>query len=365
MTRTPPSALEVALVAEVAACGFPVTVHQLERWRGRLWLAPAEQWADPETGQIRPETVHRAARLAALAKAGSSISWVGWVFWAIDDTPQTAVRLREALTETLQRPFQRAGVDISTIPQGDDDDAFAARQAMAAQLLMGRRAIGRDLDGILRAHAAAAGIDLPAPRTVSNPFDKTLVEVGARLMVGGADDVSPEELTEVWGSVWAGDPEQIERIGAAHVAADRSGVDLHARSPLANGLRGLLHALKEADDRRLCAAVRACTKGSGALMKLLMERVGNEPEILATLMDDPMWDQWARVGGIAPTGRLGEAAITLSTVQYLVVPGWAGDLERYLMLMENLLAAPRAAAAPVDPLVVTSGHPTGESDLAR
>ncbi|WP_157876971.1 hypothetical protein [Streptomyces graminilatus] len=301
--------------------------------------------------------IHRVAWLGALARAGSSISWVGWVFWAIDDTPQSAGLLREALTETLQRPFQRAGVDVTQIPQGDDDDAFAARQAMAAQLLIGRRAIGRDLDGILRTHAAAAGIDLPALRTVSNPFDQALVKVGARLMVGGADDVSLEELTEAWESVWAGEPEHIERIRAVHVAADRSGVDLHARSPLADGLRGLLHAVEKADDRLLCAAVRACTKGSGALMKLLMERAGDEPEILATLMDDSMWDQWVRVGGVAPAGRLGEAAIALSTVQYLVVPGWAGDLERYLMLMDDLLSTPGAAEAPADPAATLGGPP--------
>ncbi|MGW1615654.1 hypothetical protein ACWCQZ_40645 [Streptomyces sp. NPDC002285] len=364
MTRTPPSALELALVAEVAACGFTVTEYQLERWRGRLWLAPAEHWADSETGQIRPEIIHRAAWLAALAKAGSSISWVGWVFWAIDDTTRTAGRLREALTETLQRPFQRASVDVTQIPQGDGDDAFAARQEVAAQLLIGRRAIGRDLDGILRTHAAAAGIDLPSPHTVSNPFDQGLVNVGARLMVGGAEDVSPEELTEAWERVWAGEPEQIERIRAAHVAAGRSGVDLHSFSPLAGGLRGLLHAVEEADDRLLCAAVRACTKGSGALMKLLMERASIEPEILATLMDDSMWDQWVRVGGIAPTGRLGEAAITLSTVQYLLVPGWAGDLERYLTLMEDLLATPVAAEDPADPAAALSGRPTEESSPA-
>ncbi|WP_328373649.1 hypothetical protein OG800_50685 (plasmid) [Streptomyces sp. NBC_00445] len=365
MTRTPPSALELALVAEVAACGFTISVHQLERWRGRLWLAPAEQWSDAETGQMRPEIIHRAAWLAALAKTGSSISWVGWVFWAMNDTPQTAGRLREALTETLQRPFQRAGVDITQIPQGDGNDAFAARQAAADQLLIGRRAIGRDLDGILRTHAAAAGIDMPEPRSVSNPFDKTVVEVGARLMVGGTDDVSPEELTEAWESVWAGKPEQIERIRAAHVAAGCSGVDLHSRSPLADGLRGLLHSVEEADDRLLCAAVRACTKGSGALMKVLMERAGDEPEILLRLMDDPMWDQWVRVGGIAPIGRLGEAAIALSTVQYLVVPGWAGDLERYLMLMESLLSPPAAPAAPSEPAADSSDRPAAERGRAR
>ncbi|MEU4466315.1 hypothetical protein AB0G20_21940 [Streptomyces sp. NPDC024017] len=62
------------------------------------------------------------------------------------------------------------------------------------------------------------------------------------------------------------------------------------------------------------------------LVKLLLERAGTD--VLSELMDDVMWDQWVRAGGIAPVGRLGEAAITVSTVQYLVVPGWAEDLHR-------------------------------------
>ena len=347
MTRTPPSVLELALAAEVEKCGFTVSTHQLERWRGRLWLAPTAQWAHPATGAIRPDIVHRAAWLAALSRAGANISWVGWMFWAIDDTPQTAGQLRKALTETLLRPSGRAGVDITRIPEGDDDDAFQDRQKLAAQLLVGRRAVGRDLDGILREHAAAAGVDLPAPRSVTNPSAKGLVELGARLMVGGAQDVSPEELTEAWENNWAGSPEQIERIAAAHIAADRSGVDLHARSPLAGGLRDLVRAVEEAENRLLCTAVRACTKGTGALMKLLLERADDEPELLVQLMNDEMWDQWVRVGGVAPTGRLGEAAIALSTVQYLVIPGWAADLARYQALMENLLATP-AVVAPED-----------------
>jgi hypothetical protein len=126
-----------------------------------MWLAPTSRWSDPATGAIRPEIVHRAAWLAALSRAGRSISWVGWAFWVIDDTAQTTQPLREAVVETLQRPLRRAGVDLTMIPQGDGNDAFAARQEAAARLLIGRRAIGRDLDGILRTHAAAAGLALP------------------------------------------------------------------------------------------------------------------------------------------------------------------------------------------------------------
>ncbi|MFJ2722229.1 hypothetical protein [Streptomyces sp. NPDC087437] len=343
-TRTPPSALEVALAAEVARCGLTATPFQFEWWRRQAWLAPTAQWTDPATDALRPETVHRAAWLALLSRAGRSISWIGWTFWAIDATEHSTRRLRQALTDTLQLPLCRAGIDAARIPQGDSDAAFEARQELAGLLLAGRRAIGRDLDGILRTHAAAAGLALPEPRSVSNPFDKTLVQVGARLLIGGMHDVSPEELTAAWRSLWTGPPEQIDRIDAAHIAADRAGTDLRARSPLADGLRGLLHTVETVNGPVLCAAVRACTKASATLAKLLTERVDGEPEILAVLMDDVMWDQWVRAGGLAPLGRLGKAAIALSTIQYLVVPGWAADLQRYQTLMDALLAAPEPPA---------------------
>ncbi|WP_327342767.1 hypothetical protein [Streptomyces europaeiscabiei] len=55
-----------------------------------------------------------------------------------------------------------------------------------------------------------------------------------------------------------------------------------------------------------------------------------------------MWDQWVPHGGIVPGGVAGEAVITLSTVQYLAVPGWPEDLERYRSYMEALLLAPPA-----------------------
>ncbi|MER5599885.1 hypothetical protein [Streptomyces sp. NPDC002265] len=200
--------------------------------------------------------------------------------------------------------------------------------------------------------AAGAGIG------EQGPFDKTLVQVGARLLIGGMHDVSPEELTQAWKSVWTGPPEQLERIAAAHIAADQAGTDLRARSPLADGLRGLLRILETTDGPALCAAVRACTRASGTLAKLLTDRVDSEPEILTELMDDVMWDQWVRAGGLAPQGRLGEAAIALSTIQYLVVPGWAADLQRYQALMDALLTAPGPPAGQ------PAGRPNGPADDA-
>ncbi|MEU0195942.1 hypothetical protein ABZ250_40020 [Streptomyces afghaniensis] len=339
MTRTPPSAAELALAAEVDRRGLTVTPHQLERWRAKRWLAPTDQWTDPATSTLRPDIVHRTAWLAALSRSGRSISWIGWTFWAIDDTEQTAALLRQALIRT-KLPLRQAGITLARIPQDDSDTAFDARQGLAERLLQGRRAIGRDLDGLLRTHAGTAGVTLPEPRTVSNPFDATLIRVGARLLTGGMADVSPEELTEAWRSAWTGPPEQLDRITAAHIAADQAGTDLRALSPLAHGLPGLVRALERADARLLCEAVRACTKASSTLMKLLLERA--DVETLAELMSDVMWDQWVRTGGIAPASRLGEAAITLSTVQYLLVPDWAEDLHRYQNRMDRLLAAPTA-----------------------
>ncbi|MEV2198275.1 hypothetical protein AB0I02_45960 [Streptomyces phaeochromogenes] len=78
---------------------------------------------------------------------------------------------------------------------------------------------------------------------------------------------------------------------------------------MAGGLRGLIRAVQEADDQTLCAAVRACTKGTGAV-GILLQRAQDEPEVLRALMADEMWDQWVRVGGFATIlGIGGEAAI--------------------------------------------------------
>lgn len=349
MTRTTPTATERALTAEVRRLGLTATHHQLERWRAKHWLAPTDQWTDPVTRALRPDVVHRATWLAALSRPGRGISWIGWTFWAIDGTEQTAALLRHALIRTLQLPLRQAGITLTQIPDGDSDTAFDTRQGLAEQLLRSRRTIGRDLDGLLRAHARTTGITLPEPRTVSNPFDTALVRTGARLLTGGTADVSVEELTDAWRSVWTGPPEQLDRITDAHLAADHAGTDLRTLSPLAHGLPGLVHALEHADADLLCEAVRACTKASSTLLKLLLEHT--DAGILTELMDDVMWDHWARTGGVAPTGRLGEAAITLSTVQYLLVPGWAQDLHHYQDRMDRLLAAPtapgtRASTAP-------------------
>ncbi|MFG2440727.1 hypothetical protein [Streptomyces sp. NPDC048508] len=157
-------------------------------------------------------------------------------------------------------------------------------------------------------------------------------------MVGGTRDVSLEELADVWEHNRVGPLEQIERIRSVDAAASHAGVDLAAASPLADGLPGLIRAVREAGDEVLCAAVETCAKGSSALAKVIMQCSLDDPEVLSTLRRHVMWDQWARVGGLAPVGRLGEAAIAMSTVQYLVIPGWAEDLRRYQTLMESLLS---------------------------
>ncbi len=342
MTRSNPSALDLALVAEVGNLGFTISPTQLERWRTKLWLRRATDWTDPETGKIRPEIVHRAAWLANASTPGRSISWVGWTFWAIDDTPETSMRLRAAVVDALERPFRRAGVDVGQVPEGDSDEAFEARRKTAAGMLKDRRCPRRDFDGTLRAGAAEAEFDLPPSRLVANMFHQALMDPGARMMVGGVDDVGFEEVMEAWENASPGNAELVGHIRAAQRDAALAGVDLFAQSPMAGGLRGLIRAVHEADDRTLCAAVRACTKGSGAV-GILMQRAQEEPEILRTLMADEMWDQWVRVGGFVPVlGMGGEAAVAINVVQYLVIPGWAQDLERYQALMDALLGQPTA-----------------------
>ncbi|MFE9812738.1 hypothetical protein [Streptomyces sp. NPDC005548] len=71
----------------------------------------------------------------------------------------------------------------------------------------------------------------------------------------------------------------------------------------------------------------------------MTQRSPDDPEVLETLVCDVMWEQWARV----PVNQLGETAIAMSTVQHLVIPGWAEDLRRYRGLLENLMTVPTAA----------------------
>ncbi|MFD3663127.1 hypothetical protein ACFWVF_21440 [Streptomyces sp. NPDC058659] len=156
------------------------------------------------------------------------------------------------------------------------------------------------------------------------------------MMVGGAGDVGLDGLMESWQSTWPEGAETFGRIRAAHREAELAGVDLMAQSPMAEGLPGLLRAVGRADDRLLSAAVRACTKASGTLAMLWTKALG-KPEIVPQLMSNVMWDQWVRVGGLAPTGAAGEAAVAISAVQYLLVPGWAEDLATYQDFMDTLL----------------------------
>ncbi|WP_156725789.1 hypothetical protein [Streptomyces apocyni] len=336
MPRTKPSRLELALIAEVDKYGYRVTATQLERWRQQLWLPRTKEWRDPD-GSVRSEVVHLTIGLVRASGQGRSVSWAGWVCWALADTPDTAERLRKALLTSLRRPVERAGLDVEQVPSGDSDSAFEAREALAAQLLNNRRSPRRDLDGTLREHAAKAGVELPPTRSVPNLFHRALTEPGARMMVGGAADVGFEGLMESWEATWPEGKETIKRMRTAHREAELAGVDLMAQSPMADGLRGLMREIEQADDRLLCAAVRACTKASGTLA-VLWTRAVQQPELVHHLMSDVMWDQWVRVGGLAPNGAAGEVAIAISTVQYLVIPGWADDLHRFQAVMETLIA---------------------------
>ncbi|MEU5436412.1 hypothetical protein AB0G73_23960 [Streptomyces sp. NPDC020719] len=342
MARTKPSALELAMVAAVRERGFTVSPAQLERWRSRLWLARTADWTDPETGELRPEAVYRAAALAQISRAGRKIGWVGWVFWAVDATPESSARLRAAVADAIERPFQGAGIDFSQIPTGDSDDAFEARREMAARMT-GRRCPRQDFDGALRAAAADAGFELPQSRSVSNILHRALMDPGARMLIGGIEDVGFEELVEAWAAATPDNPEMIEHLRAAQRDAALAGDDLFAQSPLAGGLPGLIRTVQEADDKRLTTAVLACTKATAALA-MLLAHVHNEPETLRTLMADEMWEQWVRVGFVPLHGVGGEAAIALSVVQHLLLPGWAEGLERYQTLMDARLARPPADA---------------------
>ncbi|MFJ9250502.1 hypothetical protein [Streptomyces sp. NPDC101776] len=340
MARTKPSALELAMVAAVGVHGFTVSPTQLERWRSQLWLPRTTEWTDPGTGGLRPEIVRRAAALAGISKTGRKISWFGWGFWAIDATPESTARLRAAVTDAFERPFRTAGIDFGQIPQGDSDEAFEARQEMAARLFRNQHCPRRDFDGALRANAAGAGFELPPSRSVSNIFHPALIGPGGRLMLGGAQDVGFDELAEAWEAATpGGNSEMVEQIRTVQREAALAGDDLFAQSPLADGLPGLMRTVREADGERLCTAVLACTKASAALT-VLLPRMVTDPEILRALMADEMWDQWVRVGFAPVLGVSGEAAVSMSVIQHLLMPEWAEALERYQTLMGTLLTQP-------------------------
>ncbi|MGP3632655.1 hypothetical protein ACTU45_04645 [Streptomyces sp. 24-1644] len=338
MARTQPSAAHLALVGVIDEHGETATPTQIERWQQQGWLPRAIEWFESDSSTILPTILTRAVWLAQTARAGRGIGWLGWVFWAIDDTPDSARRLRAVLVATLQRSLARAGIE--QLPSGDSNHAFQARQDAAARMLANRHAHRRDFDGILRGGAAAAGVELPrSPETaVPNIFHRALLESGARLLLGGAADVGIEDLLASWEQAWPDQAEKIEYMRRAHRQAKLAGTDLMAQSPMAEGMAGMVRTIESADDRELCAAVRSCTKASGAL-GVLMQRAVFEPEILARLMSDAMWDQWARVGGIALDGGAGAAAVAMSTFQYLAMPEWAEDLERYSAFMDELLAS--------------------------
>ncbi|MER5870539.1 hypothetical protein [Streptomyces sp. NPDC002044] len=344
MARTQPSAAHIALLRAIEEHGGAATPTQVERWQQQGWLPKTGEWFEPGCSTIRPVILTRALWLANTARPGRSIGWLGWVFWAIDDTPDSARRLRTAMVTTLTRPLSRAGLE--EIPAGDSDEAFHARQDAAARMLANRRSPQRDIDGILRDAATAAGIELPrspaAP--VRNIFDPALLEHGARMLLGGATDVGMEDLLESWERASPDHAADIERIREAHHQAELDGTDWMTQSPLADGMAGMVRTIETAGDRELCAAVRSCTKATGVLDRLI-RRAAHEPEILVRLMKDVMWDQWARLGGITPDGTAGAAAVALCTFQYLAMPDWAADLERYMSLMDGLLTTSPAIEA--------------------
>ncbi len=206
----------------------------MERWQQQGWLPRASAWFEPDSTTVRPVILHRALWLASTARPGRSIGWVGWFFWAVDDTPDSAQRLRTALVAALKRPLTQAGVE--KIPAGNSDQAFQARQDAAAKMLPNRRVPRRDLDATLRSHAAEVGLELPRPQAAALPniSHQALADLGARLLLGGAGDLGIEGVLEALEQAMPNHTEAIEHLRTEHQQAELAGTDPLARSP---GLR--------------------------------------------------------------------------------------------------------------------------------
>ncbi|UUY52770.1 hypothetical protein NRK68_36560 (plasmid) [Streptomyces yangpuensis] len=334
MARTKPTAAHLALIRALKEHGCKPSPTQVERWQQEGWVPKSSTWFEPGSLTIQPHILRRALMVALTVRQGRGIGWTGWFLWASDATPENAQRLRTALVAHLKRPLARAGVD--KIPTGNSNRAFQARRAAATKMLRNRRLPRRDLDETLRAHAAEVGLELPRlPDALPNVFHRALMDPGARLLLGGAADLGSEELLEALEQAMPNHTEKIERMREEHRQAELDGTDLLAQSPWGHGIPGMVRTVETADDRDLCHAVYTCTQATGALHDL-MRRSSADPEIIALLMRDVMWQRWARVGGVTPEGTPGLAAVALNTVQYLAEPDWAADLVRYMALMHAL-----------------------------
>ncbi|MEU5069117.1 hypothetical protein AB0G95_34320 [Streptomyces virginiae] len=334
MARTKPTAAHLALVRTLKEHGCKSSTTQVERWQQEGWLPKSSSWFEPGSPTIQPHILHRALMVALTVRQGRGIGWTGWHLWASDATPENAQRLRTALVAHLKRPLTRAGVE--KVPTGNSDRAFKARQAGATKMLRNRRLPRRDLEETLRAQAAEVGLELPrSPGALPNVFHRALMDPGARLLLGGAEDLGIEELLEALAKAMPDHTEMIENLGDQHREAELAGVNLLAQSPWSQGIPGMVRTVETADDRDLCHAVFTCTLATGVLHEMLRRSAG-EPAIFARLTGDVMWRQWAMVGGRTPEGAPGLAAVALNTVQYLLEPDWAAELRRYMSLMHTL-----------------------------
>lgn len=348
MPRTKPSPAHKVLVRAIKEHGGGATTTQVERWQQQGWLPGASAWFEPDTTTIRPHILQRALWLASTARPGRSIGWVGWFFWAVDDTPDSAQRLRRALVTTLKRPLTQAG--IKTFPTGNSDRAFQARQDAATKMLPNRRMPRRDMEATLRAHAADVGFEMPHPpaTALANISHWALQEAGARLLLGGAADLGIEGLLEALEQAMPDRTGALEHLREVHRQAELTGTDLLAQTPWSQGILGMVRTVETADDHDLCHAAHICTRASGVL-EAAMGCTLEKPEIYAYLTADEMWRRWALVGGILPKeGAPSLAAVALNTYQYLVDPEWAAELDRYLSYMCRLLVAFGYADSPGD-----------------
>ncbi|GAA4846591.1 hypothetical protein [Kitasatospora terrestris] len=340
MPRTKPSRAHLALVQAIAEYGITATVTQVERWQQQGLMPKTSTWFECSSSRVDPEYLRRALYLAQTARAGRSIGWVGWLFWAIDDTPASARRLRTAVVASLKRPLKRAG--ITELPAGTSDRAFQARRDAAARMTPNRRASRRDLDQMLRDRFTEAGITLPpeSPDTLPNVHHWALVESGARLLLGGAEDLGTEDLLEALEQAMPEHTGAIERLREVHRQGELAGVDLMAESPWGRGIAAMVRTVATAGDRELCHAVHTCARAVSVLQSLLQRAAQGEPEFAVLLALDAMWRRWATDGGIVPEGAPGLAAIALHTYQYLADPDWAAELDRYLGIMLILYVLP-------------------------
>ena len=346
MARTPARGADAQLIADLADLGLTVTQAQLERWRAEDYLPRRPPGRPSSTATHPANTLRLAAWLAVASHQGRSLGAVAWCFWAQQPTARAVSRLRSATLDALDRYGRRLGVSPgpAAAPPADADTAWQTRTTATHQLVRSVRP-GPDLHTLLTTSLHDAGEPLDErPGTLPNVNHRQVLQATARLLAGGADDITADEYFDALRASWPQMEDALDTLQSVHRQHELDGQDLWAQSPLAGGWPTIREALAAADAATLCRAVELNSATSAALH--LVVTAGQTPygEPLPThartrAMADPMWEQWGRHTPLPDYGRTWQSFVAFQSALSMIVPGRTEELARYRTLLEQQIQA--------------------------